>query len=140
MAGGKDDEESLAEKRNRREHEDEVEQAQIKKGPVGGRLGSPSFVPVGGPPASAEDLMRRAQPMIDQINGLYRQYSLGLEKFPPNVLRKQLESLLDQLQKAPKANPSEQFRANSLKSSYITYREKWDRLLKDIESGKIKRV
>lgn len=138
MAAGKEDEETTAAKRRRRENEDEEEskRTEIKRAEKGARLGTPSFAPVAG--ATSEELTRRAAPLIDQVNALYNQYRQGLERFPPNILRKQLEALVDQLQKIPNTSAAEQFRVNGLKASFSTYRDKWDRLIKDIESGKVR--
>ena len=83
--------------------------------------------------------LEKAETSIDQLNGLYNQYLSGVESRPPHERRKVLEQLMSQLQGMPKATSTQQFRFNSLNASFLTHRDRWDRMLRDIESGKIKR-
>jgi hypothetical protein len=83
--------------------------------------------------------LEKAETLIDQVNGLYNQYLSGIETKPPIERRKVLEQLMGQLQSMPKPTSTQQFRFNSLNASYLTHRDRWDRMLRDIESGKIVR-
>ena len=87
-----------------------------------------------------DELISRATPMVEQINSLYNMFSTGIERLPPNEKRKQLEALIIQLQNTPKPNQTYNFRASSLITHYTSMREKWDRIMRDVESGKIKRT
>jgi hypothetical protein len=84
-------------------------------------------------------LLQQIEPMIEQLNNLYNQYLGGVDKFPPIERRKQLERLMEQLQEVPKPTQASQFRANSIRTHFQSYRDRWDRLLRDLEAGKIKR-
>ena len=44
---------------------------------------------------------------------------------------------MSQLQLIQKPNSTYSFRVSSLHTRYITMRERWDKLIRDIESGKI---
>ena len=89
--------------------------------------------------AKLDELMRRAEPLIEQVNSLYRQYSTGVESRPPIERRKQLEALISSVTMMAKPTAAYRFRFSSLNSSYLSYRDKWDKLVKDVESGKIQR-
>lgn len=86
-----------------------------------------------------DGLIQRAQPLIEQVNGLYTLFANGVERLPPHEKRKQLEQLMIQIQNTPKPNQTYSFKSNSLQSHFVTLRDRWDRLIRDIESGKIKR-
>lgn len=80
--------------------------------------------------------MQQAQSLIDQVNSLYAQFLAGVERKQPHEARARLETLIDNLQKAQKPTAAYQFRFNGLKATYTTYRDRWDKLIKDFESGK----
>jgi hypothetical protein len=85
-----------------------------------------------------EELMNQAEPMIDQINNLYKMYSTGVERLPPLQKRQQLDSIVTRMGTLPKATQSQRFRFSSFVSRYNTMKDRWERLLKEVESGKIK--
>jgi uncharacterized phage infection (PIP) family protein YhgE len=90
-----------------------------------------------------EKLLRtfdRVEPMMEQLNTLYNQYKVGLERIPPNHIRKQLDELFGQLVYAQKPTAAYLYRYNTLYHRYNSYKEKWDKLVKDVESGKIIRT
>lgn len=137
--------------RRRREREDEID-AKIRE-----RLKPPTGKP-GGPPgfqektpeqlraeassASTEkvlELLDRAEPMIQQVNSLYNMFMSGAEKLPPTERRKQLDQLMHQLQLMHKSSAGLQFRYRSVYEQYTTFRDRWDKLMRDLESGKIRR-
>ena len=86
-----------------------------------------------------DDLLQRADPMIEQLNNLYHMYAVGVESLPPIERRRNLDTVMLSLQMMPKLTPSSLFKYNSILSRYQSYKERWDKLIKDIESGKVKR-
>jgi hypothetical protein len=86
------------------------------------------------------ELYDRAERMVEQVNGLYTQFFSGLEGHPPKVRREQLDQLMSALQIMPKPTEVYRFRYQSLNGTYIVYRNRWERNLKDLESGKLKRI
>ena len=127
-------------KDRRREREDEQDAA-ISKARQGGvdRTGAPLApgVPVGAD--KFEELIERAGPMIDQLNNLYNMFFAGAEKLPPIERRKQLDGLINALTLMPKATGNQRFRFTTVQNQYITFRDKWDKQIKDLEAGKLKR-
>lgn len=83
--------------------------------------------------------MDLATPMIEQLNNLYNQYFSGVERVPPTERRKQLDQLMFSIQNTSKPTTGLQFRSGTLVQQYNTAKDRWDRMLRDLESGKIKR-
>ena len=133
-------------RRKQRDLEEEEEEARRKALKTGstGKPGSSSQVSITSQGGSETDkvveLMTRAEPMIDQLDHLYMMFSSGAEKIPPNEKRKILDQTMATLQAMGKSTPSLSFRYNSLHSRYISYRDRWDKMLKDLEDGKLKRT
>lgn len=86
------------------------------------------------------ELFDRMEPLIERLNSLYNQYILGVESRPPIEVRSQLDQLVAKLRSLGKPTPAQQFRFSTLNTSYVTHCDRWDRMCKDLESGKIKRV
>ena len=85
-------------------------------------------------------LIEQATPLIEQLNNLYNQFFAGAEKVPPTERRKQLDQTMASIMLSSKPTPQMQFRCQTLNQSYISARDRWDRMMKDLESGKLKRV
>jgi hypothetical protein len=86
------------------------------------------------------ELYDRAERLVEQVNALYTQYFSGIESRPPDTRREQLEQLINALQIMAKPTEVYRFRYQSVYGTYLVYRNKWDRGLKDLENGKIKRI
>jgi len=125
-------------RRREREDEQDVEISKHRHGvaeKTGGVAGP--GVPLGAD--KFEELVERAGPMIDQLNNLYNMFFAGAEKLPPIERRKQLDQILNALTLMPKATANQRFRFATLQNQYITFRDKWDKQIKDLEAGKLKR-
>jgi len=125
--------------KRRRDREDEAEQEEALKKNSSQTLGSTSRE--GAIPSEKfDEFIQRAEILIDQLNNLYNMFAAGAEQLPPAEKRRQLDQLMVTLTYTGKPTPSMLFKCNSIVSRYTTYKERWDRMLKDVESGKIKRV
>jgi len=120
--------------REKRAREDEKEQefdeARRKKST---NLGS---APV--PTVSEDELnerMSRAEKLIEQVHGLYRQYFIGVENRPPFEQRRQLDQLMTGIQYAAKPTTNQRFMAQNMLQKYRTFTELWERKLKERESS-----
>jgi hypothetical protein len=131
---------SFDEKRRQREREDERDEELTRS--LKGKSRSGQDLPLNGSGSTEKliELFERAEPMIEQLNNLYQQYVVGVESRPPIERRKQLDQVMMTLQIMGKPMTSHQFRFNTLNARYLTHRDRWDRLMKELESGKIKRV
>lgn len=136
---------SFDERRRQREQEDEEErqQLELRKNPGAAGAGRPGTQPGRTGDAATDkllELFQRAEPLIEQLNNLYNQFLAGVEQRPPLERRKQLDQTMATLQMMNKPTPAYQFRYTTLNASYITHRDRWERLCKDLESGKLKRA
>ncbi|MGE0616464.1 MAG: hypothetical protein AB7P04_12570, partial [Bacteriovoracia bacterium] len=83
--------------------------------------------------------MNRAEEMKTQVQHLYNMYVAGVEKMPPWVRRRQLEELMVALEHLPKTTSMLRFSYQSLHARFIAQRDRWERMMRDLESGKIKK-
>lgn len=83
------------------------------------------------------ELLTKCEGMMEQITNLYNMWIQGLERTPPVTQRKHLEDLVMKVQTAPKQTTNIKFRVGQFQTRYSTYKDKWDRLLKDVEAGKL---
>lgn len=86
-----------------------------------------------------DELMTRAEPLVEQVNALYNQYVAGIERTPPVERRRQLEQLMTTIMMMHKPTATQRFRASGVLHTYQQYKDRWDRVMRDIESGKLKR-
>ncbi len=86
------------------------------------------------------DLLDRAGPLVESVNASYNQYFSGVEMKPPIERRRLLDSTMAQLEAVPKPTLNQQWRYNNLLNTYVTYRNRWDKMTQGIESGRIKRT
>ena len=86
-----------------------------------------------------EELLLRADPLVEQLNNLYNIYVSGAEQIPPTERRKNLDMIMVTLQMLSKPTPGALYKYTAIQAKYETYRNRWDKLMKDLESGKIKR-
>jgi hypothetical protein len=91
-------------------------------------------------PTQFDELIKRAPVLIDQLEHLYRQFVAGVLSRPPVEERARLDQLLAQLTLSGKSTAADRFRFSSILQTYNTHKGRWDKLLSDVETGKIKRV
>jgi hypothetical protein len=85
-----------------------------------------------------DEWLSKADTLIEQIQNLYQLYLNGMERLPPLTHRKQLEDLFShKINLAAKTSASLKFKSQQLLTKYTTYKDKWDRIHKDLESGKL---
>ncbi len=125
-------EKTFEERRRERERESEQNESLRANDPSSRSSASPAQ-------EKFEELILRAGPLIDQVNGLYNQYIAGVESRPPLERRKQLDQVMLTLQAMSKPTSAAQFRYTNLNSSYMAHKDRWDRMMKDLETGKLKR-
>ena len=76
---------------------------------------------------------------LDRLRSLYDQYFRGFEKLPPNTLRKDVEKKIRTLSLVKVKNTALRFKLQVQIQKYTTFLAYWQRTLRDIEEGKIKR-
>lgn len=119
-----------------REKEDREEAEKRQKQNIPGKQ---SAFHGGLPTEKLDEYIQRATVLIEQLNSLYHMYITGIEKLPPLEKRNQLDQIMVALTSAPKPTPSLLFKCNNIISTYSTHKERWDKMMKDLENGKLKR-
>ena len=129
--------------KKRREREDEREREEAHealKKRISGKSPAESVIGKADPLQSSsvplDALMEKAQSMIDQVDHLYGMYFAGVEKIPPHQVRSVLDQLMLSLQNQQKSTPAQKFKYTSLASRFQSYRDRWDKKLKDLEKGR----
>jgi hypothetical protein len=82
-------------------------------------------------------MLSRADLQLEQIQHLYNMYVAGVERTPPHSQRKQIDELFFKMMGVPKNNQTLLFRFNQFQTKFNTYKDRWERLMRDIESGKV---
>ncbi len=83
--------------------------------------------------------LKKLEIQLDRLRSLYDQYFRGIEKMPPNTLRKDVELRIRQLSKIRMKNTALRFKLQVQIQKYTTHLAMWQRMLRDLEEGKIKR-
>lgn len=119
--------------KQKRKREIEEEEAEVKKkldsGEVRGGL----------PVEKLVELIDRADTLINQLNNLYSMYISGAEKTPPIERRKTLDQMMVTITYTGKPTQALLFQCNNLVSRYTVHKERWDKMVKNLESGKLKK-
>jgi hypothetical protein len=131
-------------RRRQREREDEREaqereERQKKTSRGGSRGGGDLSTQREALSEKLEDLLLRAEPLLEQVNHLYSIYLAGAEQYPPIERRKTLDGLMVSLQMISKPTPAALYKYTAIAARYESYRNRWDKLLRDLENGKIQR-
>jgi ABC-type phosphate transport system auxiliary subunit len=139
MAKDQDDWRRRREREDEEERERERERAEdaSKKAKAGKGAG---VVKEDAASQKLEEILERAETMIDQVHNLYRMFLVGVERIPPVERRKQLNQLMDTAALMGKATAAQRFRFSAIQSRYTAHTEQWDRMLKNLEAGKIKKT
>jgi hypothetical protein len=72
---------------------------------------------------------------LDRLKVLYEQYFVGIEKQAPSVQRKEVEKHIQWLLMQNIGNTAVRFRFQTILRRWKLYAERWDRVLREIESG-----
>ncbi len=83
------------------------------------------------------ELISKCETLMDQISNLYQMWIQGMERTPPVTQRKHLEDLVLKIQSASKPTANLRFRVAQFQTRYATFRDKWERIARDVETGKI---
>ncbi len=128
-----------------REEEDERAREEAKENEASRKKSGlgPAQIKMGSVDVDSDQLSKmihEADVLIEQVNNLYAMYFQGIERRAPMEKRQLLDTSVTRILAAPKANPAMQFKSQSLIQKYTAQKDRWERMLKDLEGGKIKRV
>lgn len=112
-----------------REREDEAEQERLKKK-------DPDKYLEANPDEKFIKFFEQVEPLLEQLNNLYRNYVNGVESRPPIERRKRLDEMMSVLQLLPKSTAKMRFDFQMLFARYQTQKVLWDKMLRRLEVGK----
>lgn len=76
---------------------------------------------------------------LERMRALYESFFLGIERSPPEVLRRDLNRQILEMQQVPIANASLRFRYQSLTQRWVLLITYWNRTMREIEAGTFSR-
>ncbi len=76
---------------------------------------------------------------LERMRGLYESFFMGVERTPPNSLRRDLNRQMLEMQQVPIGNASLRFRYQALSQRWILLVTYWNRTMREIESGTLSR-
>jgi len=128
----------ILEKREQEDEKDVELQKNLQKG--GYRSSAPQTQDKAPDTEQLRKLIAEATQLIQQLNNHYKQYTLGVQNNPPTEDRSTLEQIIQKIKLTPKNTPTLKFSAQSTINQFITYKNQWDKMMLDLESGKIQRI
>jgi len=91
---------------------------------------------------SREGIEARLEEMehkLERMRGLYESFFMGVERSPPEVLRRELNRQILEMQQVPISNASLRFRYQALTQRWVLLITYWNRTMREIESGTLSR-
>ena len=76
---------------------------------------------------------------LERLRGLYESFFMGIERSPPDVLRRELNRQILEMQQLPISNASLRFRYHALTQRWVLLITYWNRTLREIEAGSFSR-
>ena len=76
---------------------------------------------------------------IDRLRSMYESYFMGMERMPPNVLRRDMNRMMLELQQVPIGNAALRFRYQALSQKWVLHITYWNRTMREIEAGTYRR-
>lgn len=72
---------------------------------------------------------------IEKLRVVYEQFFMGIERFEPAQLRKNIQLELRELKENPPNNTALKFLLTRVETKFRTYEQYWNRVLREIEEG-----
>jgi len=76
---------------------------------------------------------------IDRLRSMYESYFMGMERMPPNAIRRDMNRMMLEMQQVPIGNSSLRFRFQALSQKWVLHTTYWNRTMREIESGTYRR-
>ena len=75
----------------------------------------------------------------DRLRSMYESYFMGMERTPPNTLRREMNRMILEMQQVPIGNSALRFRFQALSQKWVLQITYWNRTLREIEAGTYRR-
>ena len=76
---------------------------------------------------------------LERLRGLYESFFMGVERSPPEVLRREMNRQILEMQQVPINNASLRFRYQALSQRWVLLITYWNRTMREIEAGTFSR-
>ena len=76
---------------------------------------------------------------LERMRGLYESFFMGIERSPPEVIRRDLHRQILEMQQVPISNASLRFRYQALTQRWVLLITYWNRTMREIEAGTFRR-
>jgi len=86
-----------------------------------------------------ETTLEECETRLDRLRALYEQWFQGMERLEPMIPKKELERKVQVLRRNIPRNTRLRFRFQQLTSKYMTYKNYWTRVSRQIEEGTYRR-
>lgn len=90
-------------------------------------------------PAEIDAMLNEFEQRLDTLRVRYEQYFIGVDRLPPDQMRKDVVRLMFQIEHTFVRNTAQKFRVRSLVQRFSSYKNYWDRVLRQIEEGTYER-
>lgn len=87
------------------------------------------------PQGEVDALVREFETKLARLRNVYEQYFMGMERVPPNTLRKDVIRIARRLDNLFIRNTASKFKVRTLVQRCNTYKVYWDRTVRQIEEG-----
>ena len=85
--------------------------------------------------ARLEEMERK----LERMRGLYESFFMGIERSPPDVLRRDVNRQILEMQQVTISNSSLRFRYQALSQRWVLLITYWNRIMREIEAGTFSR-
>jgi len=85
--------------------------------------------------ARLEEMERK----LERMRGLYESFFMGIERSPPEVIRRDVNRQILEMQQVPIGNSSLRFRYQALTQRWVLLITYWNRTMREIEAGTFSR-
>lgn len=76
---------------------------------------------------------------MDRLRSMYESFFMGMERVPPETLRREMNRMMLEMQQVPIGNSSMRFRFQSLSQRWVLQSTYWNRTMREIEAGTFRR-
>jgi hypothetical protein len=86
-----------------------------------------------------ENRLGEIERKMDRLRSLYESYFMGMEKIPPDTLRREVNRMMLEMQQVPIGNASMRFRFQAVTQRWVLHMTYWNRTMREIEAGTYRR-
>lgn len=86
-----------------------------------------------------DSMLQHLEKRIETLKKRYERYFLGIDRRPPEQMRKQVVREVFELEQTFINNTAQKFKLRSLSQSFNTHKTRWNRIMRQIEEGTYKR-